>query len=214
MKKSLCAAALCLSLCFIAGVASARAESVSYPEKNPAFTFDLPQDWKAVFDNGALKLAPKQGDALVLFQHVSDVKDDATAKEALPVLARKAGETFSMKDGHVAVKETETTAGKFKTLMTAYKGKDKDNEDAFWYVAIFAPTKGDYYLMTVVYSLKDEKQTANDRALIQTSIRPAGTTATAPASKAEIKKDAAEDEDAEPGKSNSGGLGAKATPQP
>jgi hypothetical protein len=218
-------AGLALSL-IIAGAASLRAESVSYPEKNPAFTVDVPANWQTLFENGALKMAPKQGDVLVLFQHVTDVKDEAGAKAGLPRLAEQAGQTFSVKNGEVAVQPMQTDAGKFKTWMTAYRGKDKDNEDAFWYVATFAPKPGDYYLMTVVYSLKDEKNSAADRATIQTSIRPAAsapaTTASpspaasvAPATDADkTDADDDDDDDDDDDATQSSGIGAAAKPTP
>ncbi len=214
-----------LGLSAVAGLGTAIAEPASYPEKNPAFTFDVPADWKAVFDNGALKVVPKSGDALVMFQQVTDVKDDAAAKAGLPVLAQKAAKTFSMENATVAVQPMETEAGKFKAFMTAYKGKNK-GEDSFWYLAMFAPTKGNYYLMTAVYDLKDEKKTADDRAAIQMSLRPAGAapaastapSATASASpNADTKKKGSDDDDDDATtaakKSASGGLGAVVEPK-
>jgi hypothetical protein len=62
--------------------------------------------------------------------------------------------------------------GQFKGFGTEYKGKDKDGEDAFWQVMIFAPKKDDeYYLMTVVCSDKDDKKTAADRDAIVSSVK-------------------------------------------
>jgi hypothetical protein len=220
---------LALAVFTAAGLGTAGAEPASYPEKNPAFTFDVPKDWKAVFDNGALKIIPQSGDALVMFQSVTDVKDDAAAKNGLPVLAKQAAKTFSMENAEVAVQPMESEAGKFKAFMTAYKGKNK-GDDSFWYLAMFAPTKGNYYLMTVVYDLKDEKKTADDRGAIQMSIRPVGAapaasaspSATASASpKSETKKKGSDDNDADDDddattagkKSAPGGLGAAIKPK-
>jgi hypothetical protein len=153
------------------GPAALRAETVSYPEKNPIFSVGVPDGWHVKHDKGAVMLVPS-ADAAVLLQHVSDVKDAEAAKAGLPALAKGAAKTFSMENATVVTPAGPLKVGEFKGFGTEYKGKDKDGEDAFWQVMIFAPKKDDdYYLMTVVCSDKDDKKTAADRDAIVSSVK-------------------------------------------
>lgn len=110
-------------------------------------------------------------DAAVLFQHVTDVHDDAEAKTGLKGLADLAAKTFGMTDAEVVTPPTPMQIGTFKGFATEYKGKDKDKEGAFWQCLIFAPQKGNYYVATIVCSDKDDKKTAADRESIIKSIK-------------------------------------------
>jgi hypothetical protein len=176
MLKLCAAASLALSILLPAAGVAGTAESVSYPEKGAAFTVDVPSGWQTMFDNGALKIGGP-ADALVMFQRVTDVNDEARAKSALPRLGEMAAKTFSMKNAEVATPPAAAEVGKFKGFSTTYKGKDTDNDDAVWTVTTFAPTKGDYYVMTVVYPAKSEKESAAERAAVLASVRAADSSA-------------------------------------
>lgn len=172
ISKLRCALGLLLFGPFIS-LAPLRAETVSYPDKDPVFSVEVPDGWHVKHDKGAVMLLPN-ADAAALLQHVSDVKDADAAKSGLPSLAKSAAKTFSMKDAEVVTPPAEGTFGGFKGFATEYKGKDKDGESAFWQVLIFSPKNDDdYYLVTVVCSDKDDKKTAADRDAIVNSLKPA-----------------------------------------
>jgi predicted Zn-dependent protease len=151
-------------------LAPLRAETVSYPDKDPVFSVEVPDGWHVKHDKGAVMLVPR-ADAAVLLQHVSDVKDADAAKTGLPSLAKSAAKTFSMNDTAVVTAPNSIKLGEFQGFAAEYKGKDKDGEDAFWQVIIFSRDNDDYYLMTVVCSDKDDKKTAADRDTIVNSVK-------------------------------------------
>lgn len=170
LKRLLTTLTLLFSLAAFAD--SLRAETVSYPEKDPAFTLETPDGWKTKSENGAIMIGGSS-DAAVLLQHVSDVKDETSAKAGLPKLAAAAAKTFNMKDAKEVTPVSAAEIGEFEGFATEYKGKDKDGEDAFWQLMIFAPKENDYYLVTVVCSDKDDKKTAADRDAIVKSLKAA-----------------------------------------
>ncbi len=159
----------------VAAAAPLRAETASYPEKDPAFTVEVPEGWGMKRDNGALMLTTKD-DAAFLFQQVTDVHDAKTAKAGLPNLAAAAAKVFKLKEGAtVTAPPAAMDLGDIKAFGTEYKGKDADNEDAFWQVVIFSPADDkDYYVMTAICSDKTDKKTAPARDAIVKSIKPAG----------------------------------------
>jgi hypothetical protein len=161
-----------MSVVFAVTGGTMRAESIGYPETEPAFTIEIPDGWETMFDNRALKIGGP-ADALVMFQRVTDVKDDAAAKKGLPTLVEQAGKTFSMTDVAVTAAPAAAEVGKFKGMTSTYKGTDADGEDAVWSVTIFPATKGDYYLMTVVHPKKTAAESAAGRAALQASLTPA-----------------------------------------
>ncbi len=165
-----------LSAGWIAGLgvkesAPQQGESVNFPEDKPAFTVIVPEGWHVSRNNGSVAIASKLN-ALVLFQHIRDVHDDADAKTSLQSAAEQEGKMFEMKDSEVVARARPTEIGAFKGFVTEYKGKNKVDAPGFWQCFMFSTQKGDYDLATVYCSDEDDKTTVADRKAILGSIRP------------------------------------------
>jgi hypothetical protein len=164
-------------LVIVAGVAVAAissglaAESVSYPEGNAVFTIDVPKGWEAKHEHGAVKIIAEQADVIFLLQRVSNVKDENTAKEALPELAGVQAKQFALEDMKVAIPTANAEMGDFKGFMTECTGKDRNGKDAFWQLMIFSPKDDDYYLVSCLWAKEDAEKTATDRAQIFKSLK-------------------------------------------
>jgi hypothetical protein len=171
MKYSLRSSGL-LFVALTLAATSLRSETAGYPEKNPAFSVEVPEGWSTKREHGSLMLGAPDADAAVLFQHITDVQEDVEAKAGLKPLAEQAAKTFGMTDAKLETPAASIQVGAFKGFATEYKGKDKDGEAAFWQCFIFTPEKGHYYLMTVMCSDKDDKKTADNRNAIVHSIKP------------------------------------------
>jgi hypothetical protein len=166
---------LFFALCFVSQTSiSARAETVSYPEKNPLFTMEVPKGWEAKHERGAVKIVA-EANALFLLQHVDNVKDEGSAEAALPQLAELEGKQFNMQEVIIAVHGKTVQMGGFKGLITDCKGRDQAGNDTLWQVMIFAAKEGDYYLVTCFWTNDDGPKTATDRADIFKSLKAAGT---------------------------------------
>ena len=164
---------LLFALCFITATAvSARAETVSYPEKNPLFTVEVPAGWKAKHENGAITIAA-EANAVVLLQHVDNVKDESAAKAAVPQLADLQGKQFNMQGVRIAVPARATQVGDFKGFMIDGRGTDRAGNDTLWQVMIFAAKDDDYYVVTCLWTNDDAEKTAADRAEIFKSLKAA-----------------------------------------
>jgi hypothetical protein len=77
---------LCLILAFLASlavVAPLRAETVSFPKKDPVFTFEIPKDWKASFtkDNALMLFAHPQSGMLIVQEMPADAVHDKESAE-------------------------------------------------------------------------------------------------------------------------------------
>jgi len=159
--------------CFIALISvSARAETVSYPEKNSLFTVEVPKGWQAKHENGAVKIAA-EANAVCLLQHVDNVKDEDTAKVAVAELADLQGKQFNIQGVRIEVPARATQVGDFKGFMAEGRGIDRAGNDTRWKVMIFAAKDNDYYLVTCLWTSDDAEKTAADRAEIFKSLKAA-----------------------------------------
>jgi hypothetical protein len=158
---------------FLAGATTPclAAETVSYPETTAVFTVDVPNGWEAKHEHGAVRILAQQADAVFLLQHVDNVKDENTAKEALPELANLQGKQFSLDEIKVTIPTAAAEMGDFKGVLMQCTGKDKHGNDTFWQVMIFAPKSNDYYLMTCLWTEQDAEKTDTDRGNIFRSLK-------------------------------------------
>jgi hypothetical protein len=147
-----------------------RAESVSYPEKDPLFRVDVPKGWEAKYQNGAVTISA-EANAVILLQYVETVHDDETAKAAIPKLANMQGEQFNMDNMRISYHCRDLEIGAFKGLMTDGRGVDKGGHDTLWQVMIFAPQPGKYYLVTSMWTNEDGEKTLADRNAILQSLK-------------------------------------------
>ena len=145
-------------------------ETASYPQKNARFSVEVPAGWEAKHENGALKLIAT-ANAVVLFQFVQSVKDDGTARSALPQLAELEGRQFDLENMQISHHVRDSENGDFKGLMTDGKGLDKGGHETIWQSVLFAPKEGEYYLMTALWTTEDTAKTAADRADIFKSLK-------------------------------------------
>jgi hypothetical protein len=149
------------------------AEKVFYPEINAAFTVDVPNGWEARHEQGAVRIIAQQANAVFLLQHVDNVKDEETAKEALPDLANFQAKHFGLEDTKVMIPAAGAQMGDFKGMLTQCTGKDKEGNDIFWQVMIFSPKGDDYFLVSCLWSKDVGEKTAADRAALFKSLKAA-----------------------------------------
>src|SRR3954452_13144242 len=145
-------------------------ETAVYPQKNARFSVEVPNGWEAKYENGALKLIA-QANAVVLFQVLESVKDDGTAKSALPQLAELEGRQFDLENMQISYHVRDSENGDFKGLMTDAKGVDKGGHETMWQSVLFAPREGEYYLITALSTTADIAKPGPDRADIFKSLR-------------------------------------------
>ena len=159
--------------CFIALISvSARAETVSYPEKNSLFSVEVPKGWQAKHENGAITIAA-EANAVCLLQHVDNVKDEDTAKVAVAELANLEGKQFNLEGIKITATGRPAQMGSFEGFMAEGRGTDRAGNDTRWKVMIFAAKDNDYYLVTCLWTSDDAEKTAADRAEIFKSLKAA-----------------------------------------
>jgi len=149
---------------------SDRAQTASYPEKNPLFTVEIPNGWQLQRENGAVKLVA-QANAVCLLQHVDNVKDEETAQTALPELMQLEGHQFNLNSLVISGKPKVVKLGDFKGFAAIGRGTDKGGGETLWQTMLFAPKEGDYYLVTCFWTKNEEDKTTVDRTSIFTSLK-------------------------------------------
>jgi hypothetical protein len=121
------------------GVASAqlsRAETASYPEKNPLFTVAIPVGWQVQRENGAVKLVAPTG-AVCLLQYVDNIKDEEVAQAASPQLTEFEGHQFSLDNLVISGKSKAAKLGDFRGFTCEGRGVDKGGNETFWKTMLF-----------------------------------------------------------------------------
>ena len=158
------------AFCLSVGAQLSRAETASYPEKNPVFTVEAPIGWQIKRENGALKLIP-QANAVCLLQYVENVKDEETARTGLPELTSLEGHQFNLDNLVISAKPKAVRLGDFNGFTTDGRGVDKAGNETFLQTMLVAPKEGVYYLVTCLWTKDDQEKTAADRTAIFNSLK-------------------------------------------
>ena len=143
--------------------APALAGTVKFPKKEPLMSFELPDGWRSETDAKGQFTAKPPGDdefALTLIK-MDGVKDEDTAKKALPIIAKAACEATGAK-GVVVSDIKDLKAGKkgdIKMALCEAKGTDGSG-NKFVVTACSIEADDEYIaLATVTTEAKDKKYT-------------------------------------------------------
>ncbi len=146
------------------GAAPALAGTFKFPKKEPLMSFELPDDWRVETDAKGTFTAKPPGDdefALTLVK-MDGVKDEDTAKKALPIIAKSACEATGAKSVEVTPIKDLKGAGKkgdLKMALCEARGKDGSG-NVFVVTACSIEADGEYIaLATVTTDAKDKKYT-------------------------------------------------------
>jgi hypothetical protein len=147
------------------------ADTVSYPEANPVFTIDAPEGWQVKHGHGAVRILAQAADAVLVLQHVDNVKDDDTAAVAVAELATLQGKQFSLADTTVVRPPALGLMGDFKGFITECSGKSRSGMDTSWQVMLFSPKDNDYFVITCLWINDEADKTAADRRAMFKSLK-------------------------------------------
>ena len=170
MKTLRIALTLVATVAFCA--APALAGIVKFPKKEPVLKFELPDDWRAETDSKGIFTAKPPGDdefALTLVK-MDGVKDEETAKKALPIIAKSACEATGAKGVTVSdIKDIKVgKSGDIKLSLCEAKGKDASG-NIFVVTACSIEADDEYVaLATVSTDVKDKKYTPAMEKIIGT----------------------------------------------
>ena len=170
VQKLLQLLALTVPLVITSLSAASAAIAVPYPETNPVFTVDVPEGWQVKHEHGAVRIIA-QADAVLILQHVDNVKDDDTAMAAVAELATLQGKQFSLADPKVVRPAAVMLSGEFKGFITECRGTSPHGMDTSWQVMLFSPKDNDYFLVTCLWTKDDAEKTAADRQTMFTSLK-------------------------------------------
>ena len=138
------------------------AGTVKFPKKEPLMSFELPDDWRAETDAKGQFTAKPPGDdefALTLIK-MDGVKDEDTAKKALPIIAKQVCEATGAKGVKVGDVETQKGVGKKGDLkMSACEAQGTDASGIVFLITACAIEADDEFiaLVTVTTAAKDKK---------------------------------------------------------
>ena len=138
------------SCLFVASAQLGRAETASYPEKNPLFTVEIPVGWQVQRENGAVKLIAPDN-AVCLLQYVESVKDEGAAQAALPQLTEFEAHQFSLENLVISGTPKAAKLGDFRGFTCDGRGTDKAGKETFLETMLFAPKEGAYYIITCLW---------------------------------------------------------------
>ena len=163
--------AILLVSLFLATSLSVGAKTVKYPEKDPAFSITLPDDWttKAKPD-GNLECIAGDGSKFSFIVQAQDSKTDDALKNDMGTLAKAMGEGAEMKDLKIS-DVIEMAMPKVKLFAVNGTGTTS-GLDMILTVVGFAPKKGTYFAVLAVETKEVDR--AHDKVMgeIMSSITP------------------------------------------
>jgi hypothetical protein len=141
----LCAALLC------ATALNLNAKTIKYPEKDPAFSITLPDDWTATPDKDG-NLDCQSGDGSKFSFSIVPTKDlntEADLKAYLPKLAKGMADGAKIENAKIGEMGEMTTAKKVKLFGLNANGPTSGIEMVIT-LAAFAPKKDTYFVIMAV----------------------------------------------------------------
>jgi hypothetical protein len=150
---------------------SLEAKTVKFPEKDPAFSITLPDDWTTTPKNDGLECQAGDGSNYSFLIQTFDVKSDDEAKTNLPKLIQAMGDNPDLKDFKPVGEIMEMTMAKMKLFIANATASTEGTKMIFTAVG-FAPKKGAYF--SVVSVEPEAVDRAHDKAMgeIMGSITP------------------------------------------
>jgi hypothetical protein len=154
---------LLLSACFLVALAfSLEAKTVKFPEKDPAFTLTLPDDWTTTPKNDGLECEAGDGSKYSFLIQSFDAKSDDEAKANLPKLIQAMANNPDLKDFKPMEDVAEMAMAKMKLFIANGIGSVGGTKMIFTAVA-FAPKKGTYF--SVVSAETEAVDQAHDKVM-------------------------------------------------
>jgi hypothetical protein len=144
MKTLFVAASLWIALSL-----SLVAKTVKFPEKDPAFSLTLPDDWTTTPKHDGLECAAGDGSGYSFLIQSFDAKSDEELKTSLPKLVQTMGDIPDLKDLKPTSDVVEMAMAKTKLFIanaTASIGEIKMILTAI----AFAPKKGTYFSVITI----------------------------------------------------------------
>ena len=137
------------------------AGTVKFPKKEPLMSFELPDDWRTEWDKGIFTAKPPGDDEFALtLVKMDGVKDEETAKKALPLIAKQACEATGAQGVKAGEVEEQKGVGKKGDLkMFASEAKGTDASGNVFVVTAYSIEADDEFVafVTVATAAKDKK---------------------------------------------------------
>ena len=171
MKNFLLLAATLL----LATALNLNAKTIKYPEKDPAFSMTLPDDWTAKPDKDG-NLDCESGDGSKFSFSIVPTRDlntETDLKAYLPKLAKIMGDGAKIKELKIGDIGEMTTAKKVKFFGLAAKGETSGIEMVIT-LAAFAPKKDIYFVIMAAEPAEVDKAHGKTMDEIIESIMPLG----------------------------------------
>jgi hypothetical protein len=159
MKTLLVSAAL-----FVALSCSLDAKTVNFPEKDPAFSITLPDDWTTTPKNDGLECKAGDGSDYSFLIQPFDAKSDEEVKTSLPKLIQAMADNPELKEFKPMEDVMEMAMAKMKLFIANATASTGETKMIFTAVA-FAPKKGTYF--SVISAEAEAVDRAHDKMMGQ-----------------------------------------------
>jgi hypothetical protein len=152
---------------------SLRAETVKFPEKDPAFSVTLPKGWTMTTDKeGNLHLVCPKDNLNTVFIPQPDLKTDEDLAQFLTLLAHELEKNLELKDLRVGEINKSRTENGLKLFRLNASGTDPKGREMILPLAGFAPTTGVYFITSSPCPSDVYKEHQKDNSDIINSITP------------------------------------------
>jgi hypothetical protein len=169
MKTSLILAASLL----ITTSLSLRAETVKFPETDPAFSVTIPEGWTVKTDKaGNLHCVAAEGNLTTLFMPQPNIKTDDDLAQFLVALAHEVAGQMELKDLRLGEINKSKTENGLKLFRLNASGTDPNGREIILPLAGFAPKKGVYFVTSSPSASEVYKKHQKDNSDIINSITP------------------------------------------
>lgn len=153
----------------LAGAVNVSAKTIKFPEKNPAFSFTLPDDWTTKPDDkGNLDCTAGDGSkfsfSIVDAKGAKEASSEAEVKAYLPKLAKTMGDGAKIGDLKVHDAQEMTNPNKIKLMGLNATGQTS-GVDMVISLAAFAPKEDHYFIMMAAEPAEIDK--AHDPAMME-----------------------------------------------
>jgi hypothetical protein len=155
--------------------AASGSKSIKFPEKDPAFTFELPKGWTYTTDKDGNLDCKAGNDETYVFSilNLDDVHNDEELKTALPEVATTLAKAMHLKNFEAGDIETDTNGE--GVSFTGIAGDGEANGTGFTVmVHAFEPQKGKYYALALAATKESDAKHEQDYDDITASITPIG----------------------------------------
>ncbi|MEY2556848.1 MAG: hypothetical protein QOE34_273 [Verrucomicrobiota bacterium] len=166
--------ALTLVASFLIGTSfSLRAETIKFPEKDPAFSVTLPVGWTATTDkNGNLRCVAAEGGLTTVIMPQPEVKTDEDLAQFLVALAHEVAQQMELKDFRQGEINRSMTENGLKLFRLNASGTDPKGHEIILPLAGFAPRKGVYFVTSAPSPSAVYKAQQKENSEIINSIMP------------------------------------------